>query len=59
MKECLKKIKYYLLMRGRYIIFDSVQLLHYKNHRTNFRRDGSYIDSPDLIKTKKNQKFAK
>ena len=47
------------LMRGRDFIFDSVQLLHYKCHKINFRRDGSYIDSPDLIKTRENKKFAK
>ena len=40
-------------MRESEFIFDSVQLMHYKCHRVNFRRDGSYIDSPDWIKKKK------
>ena len=31
-------------------IFNSVQSLHYKCHRINFRRSGSYIDSSDWIK---------
>ena len=34
-------------------IFDSVQLLHYKCHKINFKRGGSYTDSPDWIKKKK------
>ena len=41
------------LMRGSDFIFDSVQLLHYKCHKKNFKRGGSYIDSPDWIKKKK------
>ena len=40
-------------MRGGDFIFDSVQLMCYKCHRVNFRRRGSYIDSPDWIKKKK------
>ena len=40
-------------MRGSDFIFDSVQLKYYKCHRLNFKRDGSYIDSPDWIKNKK------
>ena len=40
-------------MRGRDFIFDSVQLLYYKCHKINFKRGGSYIDSPDWIKKKK------
>ena len=31
-------------------IFDLVQLMHYKCHQVNFRRGGSFIDSPDCIK---------
>ena len=31
-------------------IFDSVQLMYYKYLKVNFRRCGSYIDSPDWIK---------
>ena len=34
-------------MRGSNFIFDSVQILHYKCHKINFKRAGSYIDSPD------------
>ena len=34
-------------MRASDVIFDSVQLLHYKCHKINFKRGGSYIDSPE------------
>ena len=34
-------------MRGSDFISDSVQLLHYKSHKINFRRGGLYIDTPD------------
>ena len=34
-------------------IFDCVNLLHYKSHKTNLNDGGSYIDSLDWIKTKK------
>ena len=37
-------------MRGSDFIFDSVQLLYYKYHNINFKRGGSYINSPDWIK---------
>ena len=37
-------------MRGSDFIFDSVQLFSYKFHKINFKRGGSYIDSPDWIK---------
>ena len=40
-------------MRGSDFIFDSVQLLYYKCHKINFKRGGSYNDSPDWIKKKK------
>ena len=40
-------------MRGSDFIFDSVQLICCKCHKVNFRRGGSYIDSPDWIKKKK------
>ena len=40
-------------MRGNDFIFDSVQLMYYKSHKVNFKRGGSYIDSPDWIKNKK------
>ena len=34
-------------MRGSDFIFDWVQLIYCKCHKVNFRRGGSYIDSPD------------
>ena len=37
-------------MRGSDFIFDSVQLMHYKCHKVDFKRSGSYIDSLDWIK---------
>ena len=37
-------------MRGSNLIFNSVQLLYYKCHKTNFERGGSNIDSPHYIK---------
>ena len=40
---------------GSDFIFNSGQLLCYKCHRINFRRGGSYIDSPDWMKKKKQQ----
>ena len=33
--------------------FDYVHLLHYECHKINLICDGSYIDSPDWIKTEK------
>ena len=41
------------LMRKTDFIFDSVELMFYKCHEVNFRRGGSYTDSPDWIKKKK------
>ena len=40
-------------MTGSDFIFDSVQLLCYKCHKMNLKRDGSYIDSSDWTKKKK------
>ena len=40
-------------MRESDFIFDSVQFMYYKCHKVNFKRGGSYIDSPDWIKKKK------
>ena len=40
-------------IRGSNFIFDSIQLLCYKCHEINFKRRGSYFDSPDWIKRKK------
>ena len=39
-------------MRGSDFIFHSVQLIYYKCHKVNFKRDCSYIGSPDWIKNK-------
>ena len=39
-------------IKGRDFIFDSVQLMYYKSHEVNFKRGGSYIDSPGWIKRK-------
>ena len=38
-------------MEEKEFIFDSVQLMHYKSHRANFRHGGSY--TLDWIKMKK------
>ena len=40
-------------MRGSEFILDYFQSLYYKCHKINLNRGGSYIDSPDCIKTKK------
>ena len=40
-------------MRGSKFVFDSVDLLYRKLPKTNQNRGGSYIDSPEWIKTKK------
>ena len=37
-------------LRGSNFIFESVQLMYYKCHKVNFRRDGSFIYSPGIIK---------
>ena len=46
-------------MKGSDFIFDSIQLLYYKCHKIFFKRDGSYIGSPDWIKKKKSNKSKK
>ena len=40
-------------MWGSDFIFDCAHLLYYKCHKINFKRGGSYIDSPDWIKNRK------
>ena len=42
-------------MKGSKFVFDYVHLLHYKCHKINPNSGGSYIDSPDWIKNKKQQ----
>ena len=41
-------------MKGSEFVFDYVHLLYYKCHEINLNCGGSYIDSPDWIKNKKN-----
>ena len=40
-------------MKGSDFIFDSIQLIYYKCHNVNFKREGWYIDSPVRMKKKK------
>ena len=40
-------------MKNREFVFDYVYLLHYKCHKINLKRGGSYMDSPDWIKINK------
>ena len=40
-------------MRDGNFIFDCAHLLHYKYHRISFKQGGSYIDSLDRMKHKK------
>ena len=40
---------------GSIFTFDSVQLLDCKCHKINFRRGGSYTDSPERIKKEKSK----
>ena len=42
-------------MRGSEFVFDYVHLLYCKCHKINLNLGGSYIDSPDWIKTKQQQ----
>ena len=40
-------------IKGSDFVFDYVHLLHYKCHKRNLNRGGSYIDSPDWIENKR------
>ena len=40
---------------GSEFVFNYVQLLYYKCHKINLNRGGSYINSRDWIKTRKQQ----
>ena len=42
-------------MKNSAFVFDFLHLLHYKCHKINLSRGGSYIDTPEWIKTKKQQ----
>ena len=40
-------------MKGSGFVYDSPDLLHYKLHKINLNRGGSFIDSPEWLKNKK------
>ena len=40
-------------IRASNFIFDSVQMMYYKCHNVNFRRRGSYINSPNWTRKDK------
>ena len=42
-------------MKGNEFVFDSIDLLHYKLYKISLNRGGSYIDSPEWLKKKKQQ----
>ena len=42
-------------MKASEFVFNYVQLLFYKCYKINLNRGGSYIDSPDWIKTENQQ----
>ena len=42
-------------MKGSKLVFDYVHLLHYKCHKINPNRGGSYIDSPEWTQKQKKQ----
>ena len=43
-------------MKDSEFVLNYVHLLYYKCHKINLDCDGSYIDSPDWIKNKKENK---
>ena len=43
-------------MRRNELVFDSVDLLHYKSHKISLSRSWSYIDPPECLKKKINPK---
>ena len=44
------------LMKGSQLVFDNVNLLHYKCHKINLNCGGSLIDFPGWVKNKSNNK---
>ena len=42
-------------MEGSNFVFESVDLLYYSLYKISLNKGGSYIDSPDWIKNKKQQ----
>ena len=46
-------------MKGSNFIFECAHLFYCKCHKINFKRCGLYLDSPDWIKSKKNNNDTK
>ena len=46
-------------MKGSEFVFDSIGLLYYRFHKISLNRAGSYIDSPEWLKNKSNNKSKK
>ena len=42
-------------MKGGEFVFDNVDLLYYKLHEISLNRSGSYIESPEWLKRRKQQ----
>ena len=42
-------------MEGSDFVFNSIDRMHYKSNKINLNLGRDYIDSPDWIKTKKQQ----
>ena len=42
-------------MRSSDFIFDCVHILYFRCYKINFKQGGSYVGSPDWVKTKKQQ----
>ena len=43
-------------MKGSDFVFDYVHLLYYKCYKINANHSGSYIDSPDCLKNRSNNR---
>ena len=50
----ISQIRLEATMKHSDFIFDYVNLLHYKFHKVNLKRGGSYMDSSDGTKKKRN-----
>ena len=46
-------------MKGSEFVFGSVNLLYHELYKINLNRCGSYIDSPEMLKNKKNDNKSK
>ena len=42
-------------MRSSEFLFDDIDLFFYNLHKVSLNRDGSYLDSPEWLKTKRQQ----